>query len=268
MARQALPHFDVTPFRQPVADLPAAIDGGDVPWFPIVLTALDTAAARRDAQRLWPDRLIDAGTGDTMLGIHDHQHGCGPCLICFFPTDRSGPSAAERLADATGLSLERAQRGDDPLTTEDLAQLTAAQRHTLAPHLGKPVCGLAQAIGLTGLGADGYQPSIPFVSLQAACLAVGRLIASQLDLHPPGNLVQYDGLVGPQAATIEDMRQHPDCGCVTRSSIVEQVRRQRRAATVAHWPDPVGDAGIRTGKTRSTDHGVPHAADRLDSRTP
>jgi hypothetical protein len=95
MARQALRRFDVTPFRQPVADLPAAIDDGDIPWFPIVLTALDTAAARRDAQRLWPDRLIDAGTGDTMLGIHDHHHRRGPCLICFFATDRSGSSAAE-----------------------------------------------------------------------------------------------------------------------------------------------------------------------------
>jgi len=27
------------------------------------------------------------------------------------------------------------------------------------PHLGKPVCGLAQAVGLTGLGANRYQPA-------------------------------------------------------------------------------------------------------------
>lgn len=79
-----------------------------------MLTALDTAAARRDAQRLWPDRLIDAGTGDTMLGIHDHEHGCGPCLICLFPTDRFGPSTAGRLAEVTGLPVERAMRGDAP----------------------------------------------------------------------------------------------------------------------------------------------------------
>jgi len=231
MARQALPRFDVTPFRRPVAELPAAIDSGDVPWFPFVLTALDTAAARRDAQRLWPDRLIDAGTGDSMLGIHDHEHNCGPCLICLFPSDRSGPSAAEQLAKATGLPVERAMRGDAPLGQEDLAKLTAKQRQMLTPHLGKPVCGLAQAIGLTGLGADGYQPSIPFVSLQAACLAVGRLIASQLNLHPPGNLVQYDGLIGPQATITEQMRQRSDCVCATRATAIEQVRNQRRAGT-------------------------------------
>ena len=228
MARQALPRFDVIPFRRPVSELPAAVDGGDVPWFPVVLTALDTASARRDAQRLWPDRLIDAGTGDTMLGIHDHEHSCGPCLICLFPADRSGPSAAERLAEVTGLSVERAMRGDALLTKEDLAQLTAEQQQMLAPHLGKPVCGLAQAVGLTGLGADGYQPAIPFVSLQAACLAVGRLIASQLNLRPPSNLVQYDGLIGPQATTTEEMRQRPDCVCATRATAIEQVRNQRR----------------------------------------
>jgi hypothetical protein len=102
--------------------------------------------------------------------------------------------------------------------------------------LGKPVCGLAQAVGLTGLGADGYQPSIPFVSLQAACLAVGRLIANQLGLRLP-NLVQYDGLIGPHAAIIEEMRQHPDCSCATRASAIEQVRHQRGAATVARWLD-------------------------------
>jgi hypothetical protein len=231
MARQALPRFDVTPFRRPVSELPAAIDGGEVPWLPVVLTALDTAAARRDAQRLWPDRLIDAGTGDTMLGIHDHEHGSGPCLTCLFPPDRSGPSAAERLAALTGLSLERAMRADDPLAEGDLVQLTAEQQQMLSPHLGKPVCGLAQAVGLTGLGADGYQPSIPFVSLQAACLAVGRLIASQLNLCPPGNLVQYDGLIGPQAATNEEMRRRPDCVCATRATTIEQVRNKRRIET-------------------------------------
>src|SRR5260221_12855826 len=120
MARAALSRFDVIPFREPADRLPAAMDARVVPWFPLVLTALDTAAARRDAQRLWPDRLIDAATGDTMLGIHDHEHGNGPCMICFFPPDRSGESAAQRLPAATGLPLERTMRRTDPLTETDL----------------------------------------------------------------------------------------------------------------------------------------------------
>jgi hypothetical protein len=233
MAREALPLFDVTPFRGSVAELPSAIDNGEVPWSPLVLTALDTAASRRDAQRLWPDRLIDAGTGDTMLGIHDLEYGSGPCLICLFANDRAAPSAAEVLSGATGLPVARAMQGDAALTAEDLVQLTPGQQRLLTPHLGKPVCGLAKAIGLTGLNADGYQPSIPFVSLQAACLAVGRLIARHLDFVPPGNLVQYDGLIGPQATTIGAMRQRPDCVCATRATTIEQVRRRRQVALQA-----------------------------------
>lgn len=126
--------------------------------------------------------------------------------------------------------------GDAPLAKEDVAHLTAGQQQMLAPHLGKPVCGLAQAVGLTGLGADGYQPAIPFVSLQAACLAVGRLIASQLNLRPPGNLVQYDGLIGPQATTTEQMRQRPDCVCATRATAIEQVRHQRQTGITCGIP--------------------------------
>jgi hypothetical protein len=228
LARQALSRFDVIPFRRPVSELPAAVDNGSVPWFRLVLTALDTAGARRDAQRLWPDRVIDAATGDSMLGIHDHQHGTGPCLNCFFPHDQAGPSAAQRLADATGLSPERARRGDEPLTSEDLAGLTPGQRHKLR-HLGKPVCGLAQAIGLTRLDAAGYQPSIPFVSLQAACLSISRLIGAKLGTSASGNLVQYDGLIGPQAATIEQMKPRPGCVCQSRPTAIAEVRKTRAA---------------------------------------
>ncbi len=222
--------FDIKTLRGPVERLPAAIDNDpDVPWFRTVLTALDTEEARREAQRLWPDRLIDAGTGDTMLGIHDHKHAVGPCMICFFPPDRPGPSGAQRLADRTGLPVERVKRGDDPLTEEDLADLTAEQRQLLTPHIGKPVCGFAHAVGLTGLDAAGYRPSIPFVSLQAACLSIGRLISAKLGITPTGNLVQYDSLIGPQTATIDRKNQRPGCYCESRADKIERLREIRAA---------------------------------------
>lgn len=227
IAQAALGRFDVTSFRGPVEQLPAAVDSGDIPWFRTVLTALDSSNARRDAQRLWPDRLIDAGTGDTMLGIHDHQYGLGPCLICFFPPEQSGLSAARRIADRTGLPAQRAIRGDEPLTEEDLAGLTEVQQQLLRPQLGKPVCGLAQAIGLTQLDAAGFRPSISFVSLQAACLSVGRLIGTRLGVSPAANLVQYDGLFGPQTATADRMDRKPGCYCQTRAETIKLVRQMR-----------------------------------------
>ena len=219
--------FDVTPFRGPVEEFVRSVDAGDVRWPRFVLTALDTAEARREAQRLWPDRLIDAATGDTMLGLCDHVHGVDPCLMCVFPVRRDEPSGTELLAEWLGLPPELLASGDTVLEQYHLAGLSKEQRERLESHLGKPVCGLAQAVGLTELEAQGYMPSVPFVSLQAACLSVGRLIAQQVGLTPHANFVQYDGLIGPQAATIEKMRQRPDCYCSGRAKTIEVVRAPR-----------------------------------------
>lgn len=167
-----------------------------------------------------------AGTGVTADTVNEIL-AAADGATCFFPPDRPGPSAAQRLADHTGLPVERAKCGDDPLTEEDLAGLTAEQRQLLTPHIGKPVCGLAQAIGLTGLDAAGYRPSIPFVSLQAACLSIGRLVTTKLGTTPVGNLVQYDALIGPQAAMIDRKNQGPGCYCESRADTIERLREIR-----------------------------------------
>jgi len=228
LAEAALAHFDVLPFPHPVEELPAAIDRGDVPWLPLVVSGLDTPEARRATQRIWPDRLIDAATGDTMLGLHEHLHGLGPCMICFFPEKRGGPSAAERLAAITGLPVELLARGDEILREEHLERVSDKQRALLLEHLGRPVCGLARAVGLTALGAGDYRPSVPFISLQAASLALGRVLAHELGLAARSNLVQYDGLFGPQAATVEQMRATDDCYCQTNARTIDKVRALRR----------------------------------------
>jgi hypothetical protein len=150
-----------------------------------------------------------------------------PCMMCVFPIDRNQPSGVERVARQLGLPVEVLALGDVPLTKGHLRGLTVDQRRVLDPHVGKPICGLAMATGLTTVGSDSYMPSVPFVSLQSACLAVGRLIAVELGLSPVANFVQYDGLFGPQAATIESMTQRPNCLCVTRRDTIRQVREER-----------------------------------------
>jgi hypothetical protein len=231
LARRALTRFDVLPFPQRVEELPDAIDRGDVPWTPLVVCGLDSPEARRAAQLLWPNQLVDAATGDTTLGLHEHVHSEGPCMICFFPEDRNAPAAVERLSEITGLPVELLVRGDEILRDEHLTNLTDDQRARLSKLVGKPVCGLARAVGLTDLDAGDYQPSIPFVSLQAAALAVGRVIAADLDSR--ANLVQYDGLIGPSSATLERMRPVAGCYCQTRATTIELVRARRRATQSA-----------------------------------
>lgn len=228
IAKRELPRFNVTPISRPVNEVVAAVDAGQVAWTSIVLTAVDSPEARRESQRLWPDRLIDGQTGDTMLGMCDHRHSADPCLICLFGVRRDEPSGASAVANRLGLTPEELADAEAILTEDYLVGKSECQVNLLRPHLGKPICGLAQATGLSNLGTNDYMPSVPFISLQSACLVVGRLIAAVHGFAPSCNFVQYDGLIGPQAATTEAMVQRSDCQCQTRASVIDEVRRRRR----------------------------------------
>jgi hypothetical protein len=227
LAAESLRNFTVTTSTEPVESIPREIDSGERAWPPIILSGLDSIPARHATQRIWPDLLIDAATGDTMVGIHVAKPD-QPCMMCFFPPRQDGPSAAERLAAATGLPVARAARGDNPLTDNDLADLTPGQRAMLVPHLGKPVCGLAEAFGLSRLESDGYLPAIPFAAQQAACLGVGRLVAQLLNIQRADNFVQYDIFRGPTLATIDQRSRRTDCYCTERSATISRVRELRR----------------------------------------
>jgi len=233
LAADALRNATVIRSTEPVETLSREVDAGQRPWPSVVLSGLDSIAARHATQRLWPDVLIDAATGDTIVGIHVAEPD-QPCLMCFLPSRRGGPSAAERLAAATGLPVARAARGDNPLTEDDLVGLTPGQRSMLAPHLGKPVCGLAEAFGLSGIDSNGYLPAIPFAAQQAACLGVGRLLAHLLGFERTDNLVQYDVFRGPKFATIERRSRSRDCYCTERHATISQVRALRRNAIHSH----------------------------------
>jgi hypothetical protein len=195
----------------------------------VAFTALDTPEARRQAQRLWPDRIIDAGTSDTHLGLHDLTPA-GPCINCIYPPRTSGPSAGERLAARTG--LDPAYLAADGLLDQDVVdQLPPEQAEKLRPLIGTPRCALAQAVGLTVLEAGGYRPSVPFVSNQAACLAVGRLVARLTGASATTTQVQFDALLGPRLIHLEELAPRPDCYCQTHRARIEAVRHLRRDQT-------------------------------------
>jgi hypothetical protein len=246
LATRALRRFDVREFPHPLSHLLAEIDAGTMPWNPLVLTALDRPEARREAQRLWPDRLIDGATGDTMAGLHDHRFGADPCMMCLFPERYDVPSGVDRIAERLGIRAELLTDGERPLEAADLAGLTEEQRHRLEPELGKPICGLVRALGLTALDAEDFMPSGPFISLQAACLSVGRLLAREIGAETHGNFVQYDGLIGPQNASVLRMERNPACYCSTRARTIATVRRLRAERHLAGHER-------RTGQTTATE---------------
>ncbi len=233
LATRVLRRFDVREFPHPLSQLLTEIDAGTMPWSPVALTALDTPEARREAQRLWPDHLIDGATGDTMLGLHDHRYGLDPCMMCVFPERHDQPSGVDRVAAELGIPAEVLADGERPLQAADLKGLTEEQRRRLEPQVGNPICGLVRALGLTTLDAEGFMPSAPFISLQAACLSVGRLLAGEIGVERNGNFVQYDGLIGPQNASVLGMERNPACYCRIRARTIATVRARRAERDLA-----------------------------------
>ncbi|MDQ6613308.1 MAG: hypothetical protein M3083_00695 [Actinomycetota bacterium] len=230
LAERALTGWTVCPFGYPVADLPAAVDDGRVHWPTTVIVALDDVAPRHAAQLLWSDVLIDAGTGDTSVGMHELRP-VGPCEQCAFPIRKDGPSSIDRLAAATGLDPSYLAV-DGVLDVETVDQLPADQQEQIRPLVGTRRCSLAQALGLSELDPDKYQPAIPFVAQQAACLAVGRLVALLTSVATTVTQFQYDVLRGPDLAHADRLAARPSCYCQQQADRIEQIRRLRGAAAL------------------------------------
>ena len=228
-----------------VAELAEDVDAGRLHWPRLVLVGLELVEARHHVQRLWPDRLIDVGTSGTAVGLHDVVAQNGTCLLCFFPTG-GRESAVTRIAALTGLSVERLGRGDDPLLEEEVAHLSSEQRDLLRTQIGKPACGLADVLGTVADGGD-YRAAVPFVAMQAACLAIGRLIAIELGMVGLPNFVQYDTLIGPHLDIGERRTATANCYCQTHAAIIEQVRSARgKYSTSKEIPGDVNSWPLRS----------------------
>jgi hypothetical protein len=129
---------------------------------------------------------------------------------------------------AVCLGPREAGVGDQRLDVGHLGEAREADRGELDVRSNEDPPSRRRARRLTALDADDYRPSVPFVSLQSASLAVGRLLAGELSVVTLPNLVQHDGLFGPQTATLEQMRATTGCYCQTHARTIEQVRALRR----------------------------------------
>ncbi|WP_166680279.1 ThiF family adenylyltransferase [Kribbella sp. VKM Ac-2566] len=231
LVKAALPLIDVSAVHGTIDDLIARIDARQLEMPASVLGALDNIAARHDMQRIYPDLILDGGTGGragTTVSLHEARP-TGPCMRCYFPNAPTGPSLEQRIHEATGLPLPRIARGDDPLTEDDLRGRSPDERRRLRPHLGRPVCGLARLIGLTADdGPVDFRPSAAFVAQQVASLMIGALIArSRTTNLGTTRQVEYDTLYGPHPDMVDGRRPHAGCYCQTSASVIEAVRQQR-----------------------------------------
>jgi hypothetical protein len=228
LAQRALAGWRHYPYEGDIDAAIRAIDARELPWTPITLAGLDSPDARRDAQRLQSDRLLDAATGDTAVGLRDTRPE-GPCLSCMLARP-AATSPTKALTDL-GIPLELAAAPGEAVVDERLVASAPNDqaRAILAAQRGTPICGLVRAAGLTALESEDYMPSVPFVSQQAACLTVGRLLAihAGIDDGLP-NFFQYDALMGPDHAIRQSRAADPACVCQQRAETIATVRRERR----------------------------------------
>jgi molybdopterin/thiamine biosynthesis adenylyltransferase len=230
LIQSALPGLHVHPIRGSAQDLIEAVDQHRLCMPTTVLGAVDSVDARHQIAALHADCTLDGSTGGstgTTLSLAEALPP-GPCLRCYYPAvPTTGRSTEQLIVEATGLTLDRLARGDQPLTVDEIEQLPPDVQSRLAEHVGKPVCGLGRALGLTGR-TDDYQPSAAFVAQQAAALVVGALIRRHDAAPGPRALdVEYDAMFGPHPTMIQTRRPRGTCRCQTDRELINVVRDHR-----------------------------------------
>jgi molybdopterin/thiamine biosynthesis adenylyltransferase len=207
--------------------------GEELPHPTIVLSAVDSVAARHAIQDLWPDLVINGAIGDFPCEVSRHPWGedvaCMRCIYQEPPGERS-EVVQSRL---TGLPTDRLQDLTRELQVEDIAAAVAEKQVFLQPWLGRQLCSILDE-AMARYVADeqlrpGFEPSVPFVATMAAALMVGELVKSLVgwptDLAPR---FQFDSLIGPQAGQAFPEPRRASCVCRARRDNIERVRRDRQ----------------------------------------
>ncbi|QWC86565.1 ThiF family adenylyltransferase [Nocardioidaceae bacterium] len=231
LIRDQLCDVTVDPIIGTARDYIDAIDAGDKHMPTTVLGAVDSVDARHEIAAIHASQTLDGSTGGdtgTMLSLSEATW-TGPCLRCYYPQrPAQGPSVIDLLTLRTGLPRDLLARGTDKLTADELTSLdnlTPKDRAILQSHVGKDICGLGKAFGLTGEN-QGFNPSAAFVAQQAAALVVGSLIRGGVTTE--ANNVQYDALFGPHGDMTLSRNSKATCRCQLERDIHQDVRTHRR----------------------------------------
>ncbi len=228
LARE-LPDIQVRGIQGTAHDLILAIDNNVVPMPRVVFGGVDSIDARHEIASLHAALTLDGSTGGdtgTRVGLAEATP-TGPCLRCYYPAAPVTSNTVERqLAEKTGLPLARIAAGD-LLTDDDLTDLDPQHRAALADHVGKPICGLGRALGLTGTDSE-FAPSAAFVAQQAAALVVGAWIRRSGDPGLHLRDIEYDALFGPVSGMVQPRRARPGCRCQTDAALIARVRQVRQ----------------------------------------
>jgi hypothetical protein len=197
----------------------------------LALDALDTIAARRQVQSLWPDQIIDGAIGPTICEVTLHPwNGNCSCLRCDF--QEAEVDALELQARASGLSPSRLASLSSYVTEADVNAAPEHLKDWLKRRQGKQICSVVSEAVLASLSLkkpdEGFEPSAPFVACQSSCMVVGEALRYSLGWEPMLHTgFQFDSLVGPQNGVRKIHFRKSECECVQRRQNIEHVREIR-----------------------------------------
>ena len=212
----------------------AKIDVDDIPWPRVVASALDSAKDRRVLQGVWPDVILDAATGGSMVQIFRHVADSDlACLRCLHADNGAGTSYERTMAERTGLSVEDVVRAladpGAPLDAGSLSRMKADVRGLAEQHVGSDVCGFLTAVEALG-NTQGSGPrlvSVSFSSYLAGVFLAAELVKTELgidtrlagryQIDPLSNLLPE----GPFA-----QKRRSGCFCSVRAPQVSRFRRE------------------------------------------
>jgi hypothetical protein len=221
---------------------------------PLVLTAVDTAKARRAIQDCLPYRLINAACSPDEVQISGHVTGDGPCVCCLqMPQVTDRHLARKRMiAAATGLPEDMVSQLVTlgvPLEQPHLQQIERTQDlpgGSLAQYVGRPLLDVwnEQLIyggtlvrgggAMRGIVANAFVTALAGVLVAAEALKHDNPIEGQRLLGPTSE-TQYreSPYAGPLHGTLDNLPRWPTDECLCRST-----RRALIASQIYGTPIP------------------------------
>jgi len=186
--------LQVVTFREPIS-FTWRRRGFDIARPEVIVSGLDKARPRHQAQRWWAPLHIDMATGGLQCQVMVRTNpGGGRCLIeAFHP----GNEAAEEevWSQQTGLRADRLRDPMAEITDADINGAPPAMRPRLreAKNRGQRMCNVVTGAEAGAKNDRDFAAAAPFIAFLAGVLAVAELVKSRVSSRD-GVFVQYNFL--------------------------------------------------------------------------
>ncbi len=198
---------------------------------PTVCVSVDNVQGRRTAQALLPRLVINGWTSDSGLGASWHEFSRdAACLACLYQPRGTGPSQTDLVAQAFGLTPERAtalwisQQAPSEAELKNIATYLGAPSEIISSWRGKPlshlysevVCGSVR-LDVRGLGRIEAVPLAHQSALAGVLMAVElikRTDPELCEISQPETLISWDDVLRPPPRRWAQPRpREPRCIC-------------------------------------------------------